>query len=230
MKDLLEKLMEAEVAKPSPDEEKLQYFLDRIHTHINLVQDAAKKIVEAYPEYKELLTQVKDHDASKLEEPDMTPYIDITWRHKLEKENGEFDPMNNKGYQKPGNLDKEAENAATLHHVTTNSHHPENHLKDKAEVNINKDDRSKSDKCVDASAMPDLDIAHMVSDWQAMSTELKKNTAREWYEKQKDTRWHFSDEQDKLIDKLLAVFETETANESNDIKKERGILARRLMR
>jgi len=31
--------------------------------------------------------------------------------------------------------------------------------------------------------------------------------AREWYNKQKDVRWHFSPEQDKLIDKLLKVFE-----------------------
>jgi hypothetical protein len=61
--------------------------------------------------------------------------------------------------------------------------------------------------------MPPIDIAEMVADWQAMSEELKNNTAREWYNKQKDVRWHFSEEQDQLIDKLLKVFEVDT-NES----------------
>jgi len=41
--------------------------------------------------------------------------------------------------------------------------------------------------------MPDIAIAEMIADWQAMSEELKKNSAREWFDKQKDVRWHFSD-------------------------------------
>jgi hypothetical protein len=49
----------------------------------------------------------------------------------------------------------------------------------------------------------------MVADWQAMSEELKTNTAREWFNKQKDVRWHFSKHQEQLIDKLLSVFEHE---------------------
>jgi superoxide dismutase len=48
----------------------------------------------------------------------------------------------------------------------------------------------------------------MVSDWQAMSEEIKLNTARQWFEKQKDVRWHFSKHQEQLIDKLIKVFET----------------------
>jgi len=55
--------------------------------------------------------------------------------------------------------------------------------------------------------MPDIDVAEMVSDWQAMSEELGTNTSREWYDKVKDVRWRFSPEQDLLIDKLLKVFE-----------------------
>ena len=72
---------------------------------------------------------------------------------------------------------------------------------------INAKDRDKSDECVDASKMPDLAIVEMVADWQAMAEELKKNTAREWFNKQKDVRWHFSEHQEELIDKLLKVFE-----------------------
>lgn len=65
----------------------------------------------------------------------------------------------------------------------------------------------KSLKVVDASRMPDIAIAEMVADWQAMSEELGTNTAREWFNKVKDVRWHFSPEQEELINKFLAVFE-----------------------
>jgi hypothetical protein len=40
-----------------------------------------------------------------------------------------------------------------------------------------------------------------------MSEELGKNTARQWFDKQKDVRWHFSAKQEHLIGKLLGVFE-----------------------
>ena len=193
----------------SEEEQKGQFFIERTEKHIKLVQEAAAKIVEAYPEFDELLKQVEVHDASKLEEPERTPYVEITWRHKLENEKGEYDPYNGKGYQTPGKLEKEDENQATLHHITTNSHHPEYHLEDKSDANINKDARDKSDKCIDASRMPDTDVAEMVADWQAMAEELQTNTTREWFDKQKDVRWHFSEHQEELIDRLLKVFEEE---------------------
>jgi len=196
--------------------EKYRYFLDRMKNHIQLVKDAAEKIVKAYPEFAELLKEVKVHDASKFEEPELTPYIEITWRHKLEKEKGQYDPYNGIGYQRPGRLEKEAENVATLHHITTNPHHPEYWLKDKSDANISKDDRDKSDKVVDASPMPDIAVAEMVADWVAMAEELKTNTARQWFNKQKDVRWHFSKHQETLIDKLLRVFEEK---KSEKVKK-----------
>lgn len=192
----------------SEEDEKEQFFVDRTNKHIGLVQDAAAKIVKAYPEFDKLLTQVKVHDASKLKEPERVPYVEITWRHKLENEKGEYDPYNGKGYQTPGQLKKEEENTATVHHITTNSHHPEYHLKDKSDANVDMADRSKSE-LVDASRMPDIDVAEMVADWQAMSEELQTNTTREWFDKQKDVRWHFSEHQEELIDKLLKVFENE---------------------
>ena len=191
-----------------PQSEQYKWFVERTNKHIGLVKKACGQIVEAYPEFEELLQRAEVHDASKFEEPEKTPYISISWRHKLENERGDFDPINDKGYQTPGLLAKTEENEATLHHIRTNSHHPEYHLKDKVEANIDDKDRDKSKKCVDAAAMPDLDIAEMVADWQGMAWELKKNTAREWFEKQKDVRWHFSPHQEQLIDKLLRVFET----------------------
>ena len=180
------------------ESEKEKYFIERTKKHIRKVQENAKKIVDVYPELDKLLDQVKIHDASKLEEPEKTPYIGITWRHKQD---------NFKSYKRPGTLSSEKENAATIHHITTNSHHPEYHLKDKSQANISAKDRDKLDKCVNVSLMPDIDIAEMIADWQAMSEELKKNTAREWFNEQKDVRWHFSKHQEELIDKLLKVFE-----------------------
>ena len=109
----------------SEEDEKEQFFVDRTNKHIKLVQDAAAKIVKAYPEFDELLKQVETHDASKLEEPERTPYIEITWRHRLENEEGEYDPYNGKGYQTPGKLEKGEENEATLRHIRGSSHHPE---------------------------------------------------------------------------------------------------------
>ena len=190
----------------TPEQEK--HFEDRTNKHINLVQEKAKMIVDAYPEYEDLLTQVEVHDASKFKEPERTPYISLTWRHKLENEKGEFDPMKDKGYKTPGMLSNEDENQATLFHVRNNEHHPE--YWSKADANLDPNDRDKSTKCLDASKMPDLAIAEMISDWAAMSEELGENNPRGWYDKQKDVRWHFSEEQGKLIDKLLKVFEKST--------------------
>lgn len=176
------------------DKEKEQYFVDRTNRHIALVKDAIEKIATANPEFyhdfwaNELIARGKIHDVSKFEEPEKTPYIELTWNKKL----GVKD-------------DNPAVREATLHHILNNSHHPEYHNKEQA--NISKEDRDKSDRVIDASKMPPLDIAEMVADWQAMSEELGTNTAREWYDKQKDVRWKFSSEQDKLIDRLLKVFE-----------------------
>ena len=184
-------------------DEKESWFEERTYRHIDLVKKAAKMIADKYPEFEDLINKAADHDASKFEEPERTPYISISWRHKLEDK--EFDPINGKGYQNPGKLEKKEENDATLHHIKSNSHHPE--FWNKEEANLSAECRDKSDHCIDASKMEPLAIAEMVADWQAMSWELKKNTAREWYDKQKNVRWKFSDEQNKLIDKLLKVFE-----------------------
>jgi len=173
------------------------YFEKRTKDHIQRVQNASKKIVNNLPEFEELIYQTKDHDKSKFNEPEYSAYVSLTWRKKPGNENIEQNNL----------FPKEKENKATLSHVKSNSHHPEYHLKDKNEANIDQNNRDKSQKCVDASFMPDLDIAEMVADWQAMSEELKTNTAREWFDKQKDVRWHFSKKQEKLIDKLLKVFE-----------------------
>jgi len=171
--------------------EKKDFFNKRTKEHIKRVQDASKKIVNKYKEYKELLEQVEKHDDSKFKEPELSPYIELTWDKKDDPDAKSTKEMND----------------ATMHHIKNNKHHPEYHLSDKSEANISSEDRDKSDKCVDASLMDDISIAEMVADWQAMSEELGTNSAREWYDEQKDVRWIFSEKQDKLISKLLKVFE-----------------------
>ncbi len=203
----LDRLMGQIIFEDINNKEMEDWFEERTRGHIERVQQAASEIVEEYPEFKELLEIVKVHDASKFEEPERTPYISLTWRHKLEDAEDDYDPINNKGYQTPGMLEKEDENTACVYHIQNNTHHPEYWLEDKDEANINSKDRNKSDKIVDASKMPDIAIAEMISDWAAMSREIGKNTVREWYDAQKDVRWHFSNAQDILIDKLLKVFE-----------------------
>lgn len=188
-------------------EEKEAWFEERTRKHISLVQQAAHMIAEAYPELKEVVEKAKEHDASKFKEPERTPYIEISWRHKFD---------NYGSYKRPGTLSKEDENKATVTHITTNQHHPEFWLEDKSLANIDPKDRNKSKTCIDATKMPPLAIAEMVADWQAMSWELGTNSAREWYNKQKDVRWHLSEEQDKLISKLLEVFENDKRASKTD--------------
>lgn len=173
--------------------EKYDFFLKRTQDHIQRVQNAVLTIATKYPEFKKLIEQAKDHDASKFESPEREPYIELTWLKK-------------QGTKAEGEL-RDQITQATLHHVKNNSHHPEYHLKDKKKANLDSTNRDESIECVDATAMPDLDVAEMVADWQAMSEELGTNTAREWFDDVKDVRWHFSEKQATLIDKLLKAFE-----------------------
>ncbi|MEI7480423.1 MAG: DUF5662 family protein [bacterium] len=197
------KKIRASYGLPESKNEKEQWFEERTNKHIELVKKYANKIAKAYPEFNELVDQVETHDLTKFEEPERTPYIEITWKNKIN---------NNNDRKTPGLLPDKKENDATLYHVKNNQHHPEFWSED--EANISDTDRNVSIKCIDASKMPDLHVAEMVADWQAMSEELGTNTARQWFEKVKDTRWHFSSDQEQLIDKLLKV--SESVNETDN--------------
>jgi hypothetical protein len=177
--------------------EKEEYFEKRTKEHIERVQNAAKRIVESLNQFEGVLEQVKHHDESKLKEPERTPYIAITWKHKTDRCNG---------YKKPVTLPDPKETAATVHHIVNNEHHPE-YWAPRADVDLDPKDRSKNRKLVDATKMNDVSIVEMVADWVAISEELQNNTPREWFNSQKDVRWHFSPYQEKLIDRCLRVFE-----------------------
>ena len=176
-------------------------FEERNNRHINLVKKYAKRVEEYDPvKYKGLIKQVENHDQSKLVEPETTPYIKLTWKHKFD---------NYKSYKIPGKLDDDEINKATLHHVLQNRHHPE-YWQTKKENIINKNDRDKPpEEMVDGSKMPDMQLAEMYCDWQSMSDELKKNTVKEWADQNINVRWKFTDKQKDLIYDLIDHIKSE---------------------
>jgi len=177
------------------DAEMKEWFDKRTNRHISLVQKYCKKIAEYDKKrFGGLLERAKVHDDSKFEEPEYSPYLLISWQYKCEDEGKEFNP--------PKDLaDKMAQ--ATLHHVTHNSHHPEYHSPKKSGL-INREDRNKPPKeIVDATSMPDLDIAEMAADWMGMSEE-KGNNPKDWADKNVNIRWKFTDEQTKHIYEIIA--------------------------
>jgi len=168
-------------------------FEKRTRRHIDLVQKYAKKIEKLFPELKGLVDQAKKHDASKYESPEYEPYVYITWRYKRKEEDG-------KDFEIPKEID---DHIATFHHVTHNSHHPEFHDPEVKEDSINPKDRHKPpEKIVNATNMPDLDIAEMVADWCAMSEE-KSSDPLVWADQNVGKRWKFSKKQKDLIYKLI---------------------------
>jgi hypothetical protein len=68
------------------DQQMIDHFNKRTALHIRLVQEAAQRLVHRFPEYAALTTQAKVHDKSKFEEPELSPYIILSWRKKCEAE------------------------------------------------------------------------------------------------------------------------------------------------
>jgi hypothetical protein len=168
------------------------FFNHRTHRHINLVQKYAQRIAELHPELAGVIEQAASHDASKYEDPEYEPYLHITWDYKCKDEG--------KSYQMPSHIDG---NAATLHHIKSNRHHPEYHDEGSGEDSLNREDRDAiPDRPTDATGMSDIDIAEMVADWCAMSEE-KGGHPKDWAEKNVNVRWKFTDDQSDLIYNLI---------------------------
>lgn len=182
-----------EWAANKPTDDMRLLFEKRTRKHIGLVGEFCDKIADKHPEFKELLERKKVHDASKFEEPEYTPYLFVTWKYKCRKDGEEFE------------VPKEIEermHEATLHHVTTNSHHPEYHSPRKDGL-INRENREAPPKeIVDATSMPDIDVAEMCADWMAMSKELGSGP-KSWADKNINVRWKFTEAQKKLIYEII---------------------------
>jgi hypothetical protein len=170
------------------------WFEERTNRHINLVKKYAKLVEEYDPEtFKGLTKQVENHDELKFKEPERTPYIKLTWQHKSD---------NYKGYKTPGTIDNKEINKATLHHILNSDHHPE-FWQAKKEGLLNTNDRDEIPKeIVDATKMPDINVAEMCCDWLAMSHELG-TSVKDWADKTVNKRWKFTNHQKDFIYDLI---------------------------
>jgi len=171
-----------------------EFFNKRTERHINLVRKYCDKIHNYYPDqFEGIIERGEEHDQSKYADPEVIPYIYITWDYRC-KDLG-IDP---------GISDEihDEMNAASEHHVHNNRHHPEFFCNEKS--TINREDRDAvPDKIIDATEMDDLDIAEMVADWWAMSEEKGDKSPKAWADKNVNKRWKFTKEQKNLIYELI---------------------------
>ncbi len=165
-----------------------EHFESRTYIHRSYVKFFAEEIVFRYPEFHELLEIVKEHDLSKFEEPEYTPYLYINWKYKCIRE--EID------WEIPTHIQDQA-HEATVHHVLNNKHHPE-YWSGQTENIISKEDRDGISTQIDGTKMPLIYIAEMVADWFSVSVE-RGTEPRDWADKNVNKRWMFTDEQVKLI-------------------------------
>lgn len=170
------------------------HFNNRTKKHINLVKKYAHLIESTYPtEFKGLDEQTAEHDKSKFEEPEYSPYLHIAWKYKMADEGKVYNPP-------PEIL--EQMNKATEHHVKSNKHHPEYFTDQVNTINPNNRDEPPKE-LVDATKMPILSVGEMVADWMAMAEEKGTNPKR-WADKNVNIRWKFTDEQKKMIYDLIS--------------------------
>lgn len=188
-----------------PEQHKIDWFVHRTLKHRNLVCKYAE-IIDELMGIPGLVKQVQSHDKSKMHEPELIPYIFITWGHK------------DQDYEVPDYIDKLE---ATRHHILNNSHHPECHdpslNNEKAEDILEPEDRDwKPDKLVEPDGMPVRDLCECIADWAAMSEELGNNTVREWVDEnvgeEKKCRWKFPGKQENFIYKVIGLLEKASDN------------------
>jgi len=173
---------------------KEEHFKQRTNLHISLVRKYLDKILQLRDpriDPSVLQTEMVGHDQSKFKSPEYEPYLHVNWKYYM-KDQG-------KTYNPPKEV-KDAMDTATLHHVTSNKHHPEAWA---PTASINPDDRDKPPEViVDATKMPLSYVATMVADWLGMSEE-KSTNPYDWAKKNIGIRWSFTDNQKKMIYDLL---------------------------
>jgi len=183
-------------------DEMQDYFLERTHKHINLYCDKTKilsKIVDAGFDGNVLVDFSNSHDFSKFENPELYPYILITWKYKLKF-------LNKENELKLPDFANDLMAYATLHHIKTNTHHPEFYddniqLENYKEYSFNNRDNSNMTACY-SKPMPTQNIAEMVCDWCAVGEERNTNPI-EWANANVNKRWLFTSNQINSIYKYL---------------------------
>lgn len=174
-----------------PTNEMLEWYAHRTNKHIDLVIYFANAIEGSIPAFEGLDKIAANHDANKFHDRCFIPYVFLTWKYKQDRDGIP--------YEIPKEIDV---TSATEYHVKTNAHHPE-YWSNQTNT-INKKDRDKPNKLIDATQMSEMSIAEMVADWCAMSRELNDNP-HNWAEKNINVRWKFTEAQVNLIYKLLSL-------------------------
>jgi hypothetical protein len=181
--------------KKAEDYKKMEdWFKKRTQKHIDLVAKYCKKINDYDGKrFNGILERGKVHDQSKFKDPEVEPYVYISWQYKCKDDGKEFEC--------PDGMDEKM-SKATEYHVKNNSHHPECHSEKEVGL-ISRKDRDKPPKeIIDATKMPDLDVAECVADWCSMSEE-RGNTPKSWADKNVNVRWKFNKDQVDLIYELI---------------------------
>jgi hypothetical protein len=165
-----------------------ELFFKRTTEHINRVKLNALTIYRHDPmRFKLLLSQAEKHDTSKFEEPEFTPYIQLSYYYMCK----------NKGIEYETSSDiKEQIIDAVFHHIKNNKHHPEYYF--------DSTKRERHDQIIDARRMPIISIAEMVCDWKAMSQELD-NSVVDFANTVINKKYTFSSEQVILIYELIGA-------------------------
>jgi len=174
-------------------EEMEGYFIRRTWNHINEVRKYCYKIESSCLDlFKGLHENSQEHDLCKFEEPERIPYIFISWIYYCKNHKIEYNPSEEiKGLM----------NDATAHHIKTNKHHPEYWCPLTTNL-VNPDARDEASQVIDTTKMPDIYIGEMVADWFATAME-RGNSVKFWADKNTNKRWMFTNEQTKLIYKLV---------------------------
>lgn len=144
----------------SKDIERLNYYIIRTFEHIHRVQRNAICLVTRYAkeleltpdEIREFMYNVAKHDASKFNETQFLPYIELTEYYRQRKNLG------NKDYQYPEGVEEQVSLAVNDHYEREN-HHPEKF------TNWGK-----------------LNALECACDLQAMAQEFGEGSARKYFE------------------------------------------------
>ena len=188
------------------DNKKILWFYLRIIKHITEVMKNVSDIVENSDVIEKynldvvtIFENVLKHDRTKFIEPQLSAYIEISWKYYVEqKDNNEKYPLN----------DVLSSNATMLH-IVNETHHPEHwdqsFLVTPGKLNLSERD-NLPEVSVNGTSMPLENILEMVCDWTAVSNE-RGNKVRKWYEMNNGKRWIFTDEQQDLIEYIIDYFE-----------------------
>ena len=180
MKKMMWKTLQALKKRYEPSESMVKFFDKRMKEHIERVSKNLNVLITldlSELNSDKLRRRAINHDLSKYGVDEKEQYVWLTEFHRCKSEHIPF--------KYPEGIEKKVDKAS-LHHIRNNRHHPEFH-------------NSPFD-------MTNEDLAEMVCDHCAMSQELG-NSLIKWEKNVINKKWKFSEDQTKLIWKLIRRME-----------------------